>query len=567
MMLSRILLLAFVFIASCVKAQLNHNIHIVSGPGFNSVSSLQVLPVTDGTLLYAQAGTETPTRVYNNIINLDTLGNVLWQSHIDEISQIGGIVELDSHYAVIGEDNDGFLPMYIKVKKYPKSGSLKPHQYYNYSFTSDSIDPIQCYIQKSILLKDRNWLVVGSSANATGDFFPIVVKLDSNLVPIWGKGYPAVPEIPQNEVDDAFFHSVLETSDSGFIVVGELLNYLSGVGGINGIVIKFDSDGNPEWQKYFVHDAVFTASNVKFFDIADAGNDNYIVVGQKRLPATSSSGWNAMLLKIDIDGDVKWVKGYGTPDEKEGDLGYNQIKEEYFGILPTSNDEFILNGKMTAPDGYYPLYATIDSSGAVKKVVRWQETNMTGTQNLGLWRAERAITYGNTFIQPFIWIDGWAGFMEFDTTLSSPCGIDTNFTAISIDDMAWVDTTIFKPEPFTIATDTGDTSFVKVHYFNAKFGNFCDTVLYEAPDDTSTYISKASSNRFQVSPNPANDLLDINGLPTGTLMTIMDITGNIVRKERLTSARSINVSSIPNGLYIIQSIGSNVETRKIIIQR
>lgn len=79
-------------------------------------------------------------------------------------------------------------------------------------------------------------------------------------------------------------------------------------------------------------------------------------------------------------------------------------------------------------------------------------------------------------------------------------------------------------------------------------------------------------NFFSISPNPANNQIRID-LEKNSLnpaeMTIMDLTGKIVRKETLKTQQSrIDLSNLENGLYFLHIMGNNrFDTEKLIIQK
>lgn len=87
--------------------------------------------------------------------------------------------------------------------------------------------------------------------------------------------------------------------------------------------------------------------------------------------------------------------------------------------------------------------------------------------------------------------------------------------------------------------------------------------LYTAPDPVATAISETVlNNKISISPNPAHDIISIS---KSANVIVTDITGKKIIEKNNTN--SINISSVPNGLYIIQLFtidGKLLQTNKII---
>ncbi len=83
-------------------------------------------------------------------------------------------------------------------------------------------------------------------------------------------------------------------------------------------------------------------------------------------------------------------------------------------------------------------------------------------------------------------------------------------------------------------------------------------------------ISENNDTRFNVYPNPANDKLYIqtgSSVNSTFKIKIMEITGKTVY-EKLTTDNFVDVSSIPEGFYLMNIIsGNNSVTKKIVINR
>jgi hypothetical protein len=71
-------------------------------------------------------------------------------------------------------------------------------------------------------------------------------------------------------------------------------------------------------------------------------------------------------------------------------------------------------------------------------------------------------------------------------------------------------------------------------------------------NDSNTAVADVQSSGWSIYPNPASDLLYINGLNNeSATVTIFDVSGKIVINQSLTN-NTIDVSSLPKGIYILR---------------
>lgn len=74
---------------------------------------------------------------------------------------------------------------------------------------------------------------------------------------------------------------------------------------------------------------------------------------------------------------------------------------------------------------------------------------------------------------------------------------------------------------------------------------------------------------FSMYPNPANDLVSIqlNNSKNGTVK-IVDLVGNVVYSETISSSKTLNTSEFKNGIYFvtIESEGSKMTSRKLVVK-
>jgi hypothetical protein len=78
------------------------------------------------------------------------------------------------------------------------------------------------------------------------------------------------------------------------------------------------------------------------------------------------------------------------------------------------------------------------------------------------------------------------------------------------------------------------------------------------------------SSSLSVFPNPSNDYINLNlqGYEGASVLKIVDVLGNVVLEEKVTSSKKINVSNFKNGVYILTVQGTNnsIQTRRIVVR-
>ncbi|OYT15513.1 MAG: hypothetical protein B7C24_12640 [Bacteroidetes bacterium 4572_77] len=126
------------------------------------------------------------------------------------------------------------------------------------------------------------------------------------------------------------FTSAVATADGGFLCVGRTESYGTGEYGKPDIwLVKTDSEGHYVWDKtYGVADSLDRA-----YKIMESGDGNYLIAGERVQDIVYGNGWNAIVLKIDPQGNEIWYKFYGG---EETDMFRN--------MSPTNDGGFIACG-------------------------------------------------------------------------------------------------------------------------------------------------------------------------------------------------------------------------------
>ncbi|NQT80507.1 MAG: hypothetical protein HQ555_08980 [Candidatus Aminicenantes bacterium] len=131
---------------------------------------------------------------------------------------------------------------------------------------------------------DGGFIVTGytaSSGNGASDVY--VIKTDSTGSEEWTNTYGGSDE------DEG--HSIQQTSDGGYIIVGTTDSFGAGSGDI--YLIKIDSSGNQLWATTFGQSDEDEGNFVK-----ETGNHEFIIIGSITLVNQGYTDWNIVLIKI-----------------------------------------------------------------------------------------------------------------------------------------------------------------------------------------------------------------------------------------------------------------------------
>jgi uncharacterized delta-60 repeat protein len=227
------------------------------------------------------------------VVKLDSSGNVVWTKTIggsgdDQAWSI--IRSSDGNYVVAGWTNSFGSNYDFYVVKLDSSGNI----IWTKTIGGSGDDQAWSIIQSS----DGGYVVAGrtSSFGAGGwDFY--VVKLDSSGNVQWTKtiGGPG-------SQDEAW--SIIQSSDGGYVVAGWSDSF--GAGLRDFYVVKLDANGNVVWSKTI--GGIYGDGAHSIIQSSDGG---YIVAGSTQ--TFGAGGWDIYLVKLDSSGNVQWTKTIGGP--------------------------------------------------------------------------------------------------------------------------------------------------------------------------------------------------------------------------------------------------------------
>ena len=141
---------------------------------------------------------------------------------------------------------------------------------------------------------DGGMLVSGytiSSGSGGNDGFAL--KLDNNGNMQW---YKVFGGSANDEINSAY-----QVSDGGYILAGETLSFTSAS---EIYVVKLDMSGNLMWSKYYQ-----IAGNEYGNSIVQTADYGFLIAGSG--DGFGSGASDAIVIKIDFDGNIIWIKAYG----------------------------------------------------------------------------------------------------------------------------------------------------------------------------------------------------------------------------------------------------------------
>ncbi len=147
-------------------------------------------------------------------------------------------------------------------------------------------------LNQAISCFDSSIIAIGNYADSiTAHSVAICMKLDKNGDSVWVKSFKPTG------ASNVYPYSVLQTYDSGFIIIGSVSYGILPID--RSFAAKFDAAGNLQWAKQFLGSNNCTAYSVK--QTPDTG---YVITGH------FGDSHGAFALKLFSNGDISWAKKY-----------------------------------------------------------------------------------------------------------------------------------------------------------------------------------------------------------------------------------------------------------------
>ena len=262
------------------------------------------------------------------LLKTDSEGNLIWnKTYGGAHSDLGYSVQetSDGGYVIAGytrsfgnKDDDVYL---IRVDS---EGNELWSRTYGIQGTTNNVEWGYSVQQTS----DGGYIIAGrtnSSDRGEKDLDDVyLLKTDAEGNLIWNKTYGG------DRSDEG--HSVLETSDGGYVIVGETSSF--GERATDVYLIKIDSEGNEIWSRTYGD----IEGDERGYSVQETSDGGYIVAGMS-WPLEQQNP-DFYLLKADSDGKKLWSRSYTGPDGhwswdwgrsvlETGEGGYILIGETY----------------------------------------------------------------------------------------------------------------------------------------------------------------------------------------------------------------------------------------------
>ncbi|MFL9834899.1 T9SS type A sorting domain-containing protein [Chryseobacterium terrae] len=465
---------------------------------------------------------------------------------------------------------------------------------------------------------DGGYIIAGESDSTNGDvtgnhgtsdFW--IVKLDPSGIIQWQKS------LGGSYGDMA--NAIQQTSDGGYIVVGESSSINGDVTGNHGNadywIVKLDPSGNLQWQKSLGGSNRDAANSVK--QTLDGG---YIVAGESNSTNGDVTGnhgnYDYWIVKLDPSGNLQWQKSLG------GSLydAANSIQQTFDGGYIVAGGSNSDDGDVTNNNGNQDFWIVkLNPSGGIQ----WQ-TSLTGNladqaQSIqqteegyivaggsNSQNSENPTTFGisnyrvakldsNGIMQWQKHFGGSNNDYAYSTQQTQDGGYIVAGGAQSADGDVignhgnndfWIIKLNYSGN-FEWQKTLGGSAFEDAYSINqTNDGGFVIAGMTQSTDGDVTgnhgngdmWIVKLGAflstnensikNNISIYPNPAKDFVNINNLPHETTISITDASGRKILSKKYSEKNiSIDTSDLINGNYIIQAEhqGTTILSKKLII--
>ena len=254
------------------------------------------------------------------IMKHDSNGECIWLNKMEgsegRLFFQSGVLLDNGDIIVVGDDEDS-TDIYALIIKYDKDGNLI------WKKTLDS-----AFFYSAEICSDGNIVAVGG--NGAG----VIVKYDIDGNLLWNKDIKFSKE--------GIFHSVKETKDRGFIIVG-----ISDQNIYDGLIIKCDKDGNLEWFKNWGGSRLD-----EFNSVIETSDGDFIVVGNSNSTNAdfiNKGSHDAIIVKYDNKGNQEWIKSFG-----------GSMNDYFELVIETSSGGYIAVGRSFSTDAGFTNKGSID---------------------------------------------------------------------------------------------------------------------------------------------------------------------------------------------------------------
>jgi hypothetical protein len=204
---------------------------------------------------------------------------------------------------------------------------------------------------------DGGYIIVGTTLSfGAGDWDVCLIKTDSLGDTLWTRTYGGIGG------DEG--HSVLQTSDSGYIIAGYTISF--GAGSEDVYLIKTDSLGDTLWTR------TYGGPGSDFgYSVQQTTDGGYIIAGTTE--SIGAGAGDAYLIKTNDLGDTLWTRTYGTDLEEEGSSVQQTLDGGYVIV------------------SYFDVWRVGDEDAWLIKTDSLGDTLWTKAYRLGFWNRPKSV--------------------------------------------------------------------------------------------------------------------------------------------------------------------------------
>jgi|WetSurMetagenome_2_1015567.scaffolds.fasta_scaffold19941_2 photosystem II stability/assembly factor-like uncharacterized protein len=504
-----------------------------------------------------------------SILRVDSQGNLIWAKNFGgyEADELRGIsITADGGALVSGYTASfGAGSKDVNVIKFNSNGNVQ------WAKTFGSL--YEDFNTSNIIASDGN-IILSGAIDISGSYSirPTLIKLDTLGNILFAKYFSGY-------IED-WARDIIETPDGGFLITGETKSY--GLGGSQDIyLIKTNSIGDVEWAKSYGGIGSETG-----YSVVMSSDGNYIIGGYTN--SFGFGGYDAFLMKVDLNGSVDWFKTYGG---YTNDYAIDVVETPDYGYaltgLRSSNtlggeDVYLLktdaNGHSSCAFGTFnPNVFTISNLQSISLNLSTMST--TSVSNLTL-----------TTITP--------NSVENTSCATIPVELKSFSYELQKNDVVlnWLTVTETNNSGFKIFRDETEIGFVpgagttaeyREYSFkdeNLKTGNYLYALIQIDFDGTNKEIGKLEVNVDNIPseflleqnyPNPFNPMTKIQYSIPQNVFVILSVYNSLGEKVALLEegmkeagfyTSNFNGSNLPSGIYFYTlSTDKFISTKKMIL--
>jgi hypothetical protein len=302
----------------------------------------------------------------------DSRGDSVWMNTYGNIYDdvaYDGIVSNDGGYVMTGLTiGFGFGEADVYLCKFDENGKRVWVQRYG-----GSREDVGWSVRQT---SDNGYIIAGYTTSFTEDSTCQIylIKTDEYGNMQWQKTYG------DSDSTDYRGYRVRLTPDGGYAVVGYCGNFNTNA---NSLLLKTDASGNVQWMKqYKSNEAYFLTTG-----LTTTNDGGYLLSGGTL--ATSDSSAKALLLKVDQEGNLQWLRKIGS-----NGLNYNA-----YNVIQTTDGKYAFIGTAQINNnGVYDfLLMVVDSTGQTASIsqIPLNQTSVTAYPNPSSDRVTFQIQYYN----------------------------------------------------------------------------------------------------------------------------------------------------------------------------